>query len=114
MDSDEIQMLQLRERDVHVVTLANHRRLNASVYGAQLSVLLLVPFAAFLKSVAPGFAGSVALLKPAQAGASSVSKTHMKIRATSLGAAACAVCCSGHYTRSDGYTGVTSFDWPNG
>ena len=58
-DSDDIQTLTLpTDEELHVVSLVNHRLLNASIYG------------------------SIALLKSA---APTLSKTRMSIRATSLG-----------------------------
>ena len=64
-DSDVIDMLEMSGDDLHLVSVVNHRLLNASIYG------------------------SVAVLKSARP---TLSKTHMSIRATSLG--------------------VTSFDFP--
>ncbi|CAE7472831.1 GIP [Symbiodinium sp. CCMP2456] len=64
-DSDVIDMLEMSGNELHLVSVVNHRLLNASIYG------------------------SVAVLKSARP---SLSKTHMSIRATSLG--------------------VTSFDFP--
>ena len=64
-DSDVIDMLEMSGDELHLVSVVNHRLLNASIYG------------------------SVAVLKSARP---TLSKTHMSIRATSLG--------------------VTSFDFP--
>lgn len=69
-DSDSIDMLSLRtDQELHIVSLVNHRLLNASIYG------------------------SIALLRSGSRHASTLSKTHMNIRGTSLG--------------------VTSFEWPH-
>ena len=55
-DSDKIEMLSLDTADeLHVVTLVNHRLLNAASYG------------------------SIAVLKSASPGAGTLSKTHMKV-----------------------------------
>lgn len=68
-DSDDIEMLRLQsDAELHLVTLVNHRELNVSHYS------------------------SIALLTPATSSASTLSKTRMKVRATSVG--------------------VTSFDFP--
>jgi hypothetical protein len=56
-DSDRIKMLTLSDHEIHVVTLVNHRLLNASEYS------------------------SIAILKSKE---EAISKTRMKIRATSL------------------------------
>ena len=61
-DSDEIKMLTLSSsEELHVVTMVNHRMLNASVYG------------------------SIALLRSASPGATMLSKTRMSVRATPVG-----------------------------
>jgi hypothetical protein len=60
-DRDDIQMLQLDEDDVHIVSVLNHRVLNAAVYA------------------------SIAVLKPAETTTATLSKSHMAIRATEIG-----------------------------
>ena len=60
-DRDDIQMLQLDEDDVHIVSVLNHRALNAAVYA------------------------SIAVLKPSETTAATLSKSRMAVRATEIG-----------------------------
>ncbi|KAL3906704.1 MAG: hypothetical protein SGPRY_010451 [Prymnesium sp.] len=58
---ERVDMLQLREDEVHLITLVHHRRTNASVYG------------------------SIALLRPHPSSSAVLNKSAMSVRATPLG-----------------------------
>jgi len=60
-DRDEMELLRLGEDELHAVTMVDHRKVNASVYG------------------------SVALVRPSSAAAPTLSKSFMQVRATPLG-----------------------------
>ncbi|CAK0795980.1 unnamed protein product, partial [Prorocentrum cordatum] len=69
-DSDDIEMVSLpTDDDLHVVTMVNHRALRAAIYG------------------------SIAILKSTSPSARTLSKTHMAVRATTIG--------------------ITSLEWPD-
>ena len=60
-DSDEMRLLSLSDEEMHVVSLVDHRRLGAAVYG------------------------SIALVRPSRASARTLSKTFMSVRGTRIG-----------------------------